>query len=101
MFDTRPTPGMRRNRSSTFSVAKLLRYTSSNLASDDVMQMVNNWLGDCFSIEMPFFTTSAGKRDSAILTRFCISTAARSGLEDMSNVTVAENDPELELVLSI
>ena len=35
--------------------------------------------------------------DSASFIRFCISTAARSGLDDMSNVTVAEKPPEFEL----
>ena len=59
--------------------------------------MVISWLAACFSISIPFCTTSAGKRDSASLMRFWISTAARSGLVEMSKVTVAENPPELEL----
>ena len=37
---------------------------------------------------MPLVRTSAGMRPSAWLTRFCTSTAARSALRPMSNVTV-------------
>ena len=88
---------MRLNRSTTLSVAKLLRYISSNFSSFDVRQIVISWLAACFSISMPFCTTSAGRRDSASFMRFCISTADRSGSAEMSNVTVAENEPELEL----
>ncbi len=53
------------------------------------------------STDMPFCITSAGRRDSANLTRFCISTAARSALVSMSKVTVAEKPPELELLDSM
>ena len=60
-----------------------------------------SWLGACFSTEIPFCITSAGRRDSASFTRFCISTAAKSGSAEMSNVTVAEKPPELELLDSI
>ena len=63
--------------------------------------MVISWLAACFSISMPFCTTSAGRRDSASLTRFCISTAAKSGSAEISNVTVAEKPPELELLDSM
>ena len=59
--------------------------------------MVISLLDACFSTEMPFCTTSAGRRDSASLMRFWMSTAARSGLVEMSKVTVTEKPPELEL----
>jgi hypothetical protein len=63
--------------------------------------MVISWLAACFSTERPFCTTSAGRRDSASLMRFWISTAARSGLVAMSKVTVAEKPPELLLLDSM
>ena len=63
--------------------------------------MVSNWLAACLSTEMPFWITSAGRRDSASFTRFWISTAARSALVEMSKVTVAENPPELVLLDSM
>ena len=59
--------------------------------------MVISLLAACFSTEMPFCTTSAGRRASAFFRRFWISTAARSGSVEMSKVTVAEKPPELEL----
>jgi hypothetical protein len=75
----------------------LERYISSNFGSDDCSVMVMSLLGACFSTEMPFCTTSAGRRDSAFLSRFWMSTAARSASVAMSKVTVAEKPPELEL----
>ena len=60
-----------------------------------------SWLEACFSTLMPFCTTSAGRRASACFTRFCISTAARSGLTDMSNVTVALKLPVFVLLDSM
>ena len=59
--------------------------------------MVSSLLDACFSTEMPFCTTSAGRRASASFRRFWMSTAARSGSVEMSKVTVAEKPPELEL----
>jgi hypothetical protein len=44
---------------------------------------------------MPFVRTSSGMRPSAELTRFCTSTAARSGSRPTSNVTVIEQKPLL------
>ena len=59
------------------------------------------WQGFATGVEIagsyPFCTTSAGSRASAFLIRFCMSTAANSGSTSMSNVTRAENPPELEL----
>lgn len=63
--------------------------------------MVISLLDACFSTEMPFCTTSAGRRDSACFSLFWISTAAKSGSVDISKVTVAEKLPELELEDSI
>ena len=63
--------------------------------------MVIRRLADSFSTEIPFCTTSAGSLDSASLTLFCTSTAARSGSLEMSNVRVAEKLPELVLVDSM
>ncbi len=60
--------------------------------------MVSSLLAVCFSILMPFCTTSAGRRLSAFFTRFCMSTAASSGSTPMSKVTMAEKPPALELV---
>ena len=50
-----------------------------------------------FVTAMPFVRTSAGMRPSAWLTRFCTSTAARSGLRPISNVTVMVQKPVLVL----
>ena len=47
----------------------------------------------CFVTVMPLVRTSAGRRPSAWLTRFCTSTAARSGLRPMSKVTVIVESP--------
>ena len=44
---------------------------------------------------MPLVRTSAGMRPSAWLTRFCTSTAARSGSRPMSKVTVIVEAPLL------
>ena len=101
MFDTRPTPGIRFSTSSTFIVAKLLRYISSKRGSSEVRARVINWLADCFSTLIPFCTTSAGSRDSASFTRFCTSTAASSASVEMSKVMVMESPPELELLDSM
>ena len=101
MLETRPTPGTRFSTSSTLMVAKLLRYISSKRGSDEVSVSVINWLEDCFSTLIPFCTTSAGRRDSASFTRFWISTAASSAFVDMSNVTVIDKPPELELLDSM
>ena len=79
----------------------MLRYTSSNLGSDDWSVMVSSLLAACFSMDMPFCTTSEGSLDSASLTLFCISTAARSGSVLLSKVTVAVKEPVLVLVDSI
>ena len=46
----------------------------------------------------PVFLTSAGSRGSAVLTRFCTSTAARSLSRSTSNVTVMMLVPSLPLV---
>ena len=75
----------------------MLRYTSSNFGSSLITVMVSSRLAVSFETEMPFCTTSAGSLASAFLIRFCISTAASSGSTSMSNVTSAENPPELEL----
>ena len=48
-------------------------------------------------MEMPFWTTSEGNLDSASLTLFCISTAARSGSVELSKVTVTVHEPVLVL----
>ena len=48
---------------------------------------------DCLVTVMPLVRTSAGIRPSAWLTRFCTSTAARSGSRPMSNVTVIVDAP--------
>ena len=58
--------------------------------------MVMSLLAVCFSTLIPFWTTSAGRRDSAFFTRFCTSTAASSGSTSMSNVIEAENPPEFD-----
>lgn len=63
--------------------------------------MVSSLPADSFSTDMPFFTTSAGRRASAFFTRFWMSTAARSGSVEMSKVTAALKLPELELDDSI
>ena len=59
--------------------------------------MVSRRLGACFSMEIPFWTTSEGSLDSASLTLFWISTAARSGSVELSKVTVAVKEPVLVL----
>ena len=46
----------------------------------------------------PVFFTSAGRRGSAVFTRFCTSTAARSLSRPTSNVTVMMLVPSLPLV---
>ena len=48
-----------------------------------------------FVTEMPLVRTSAGMRPSAWFTRFCTSTAARSGSRPISNVTVMLEKPVL------
>ena len=72
-----------------------------NFGSSEVSAIVSNWLGACFSTEIPFWSTSAGRRASASFTRFCTSTAARSTSVLTSNVTVIDKPPELELLDSI
>ncbi len=62
-----------------------------------MMVMVMSRLAVSLDTDMPFCTTSAGRRDSAFFTRFWMSTAASSGSVSMSNVTSAEKPPELEL----
>ena len=46
---------------------------------------------------MPFVRTSSGIRPNAELTRFCTSTAARSGSRPTSKVTLIELNPLLVL----
>ena len=65
------------------------------------MVMVISLLDDSFSTEIPFCTTSAGSLDSANLTLFWTSTAAKSGSVEMSNVNFAEYQPLFELLDSI
>ena len=48
-------------------------------------------------MDIPFWTTSEGSLDSASLTLFCISTAARSGSVELSKVTVTVHEPVLVL----
>ena len=50
-----------------------------------------------FVTVMPLVRTSSGMRPSAEFTRFCTSTAARSGSRPSSNVTVMEQNPLLVL----
>jgi hypothetical protein len=52
---------------------------------------------DCFCTVTPSWRTSAGRRPSAWLTRFCTSTAARSASRVTSNVTLIELTPALLL----
>ena len=58
---------------------------------------MSSLFGACFSMEIPFCTTSEGRRDSASFTLFWISTAARSGSVELSKVTVAVKEPVLVL----
>jgi hypothetical protein len=53
---------------------------------------------DVFAVVMPTFFTAAGRRPCAVLTRFWMSTVARSGSRFRSNVAVMVLDPLFPLV---
>ena len=53
---------------------------------------------ELFAVVMPIAFTAAGSRPCAVLTRFSMSTVARSGSRLMSKVTVTLLEPSLPLV---
>ncbi len=88
-----PTPFRRARRSTICVRAKFERYVLSREPSGECRCSTISMSGEFFATLTPSRRTSSGSRGSAIATRFCTSTWARSRLVPSSKVTLIVSRP--------
>ena len=96
---TLPTPSTRRRACSTLDAASSPSCMSSRRPSD--FSDTTSWmLSAAFSTRTPSRRTASGRRGSTALSRFCTSTAARSGLVPCLNTRLMLAQP-VESLLAV